>query len=167
MEYKFATPNGYIYHVKVPNKEVAITCVQKHAGSKIATTKEEMDLTRKANAEAHFLLDEWDYVIRRCVSAGWTEDGTTGERKIWKLVTNVGNVYPTMARYGWTASEDHEKIADLREEGYTIAKIAEILKLTRGWVITNTPYTKGSYVIGEKSENALKIQKCRGNKKEK
>lgn len=68
---------------------------------------------------------------------------------------------------GTYASPLSEKIADLREEGYTIAEIAEILKLTKGWVITNTPYTKGSYVIGEKTENALKIQKSRNNKKEK
>lgn len=58
-----------------------------------------------------------------------------------------------------------DKIAELQESGYSLAEIAEYLHKTKSWIICNTPYTKGSYVLTPKSKNAVKIQKSREKKK--
>lgn len=57
------------------------------------------------------------------------------------------------------------RIADLSKSGMTVDEIAEKLNIARSWVISNMPYTKGSYAVGEKTENAIQIAKCRENKK--
>lgn len=51
---------------------------------------------------------------------------------------------------GMYTSPLSEKITDLREEGYTIAEIAEILKLTKGWVIPIHPIQKGVTLLAKK-----------------
>lgn len=56
-------------------------------------------------------------------------------------------------------------IADLINSGVTADEIAEKLNVTKSCIISNMPYTKGSYVVGEKSKNAMQIARCRENKK--
>lgn len=57
------------------------------------------------------------------------------------------------------------RIADFSKSGMTVDEIAEKLNIARSWVISNMPYTKGSYAVGEKTKNAIQIAKCRENKK--
>lgn len=72
------------------------------------------------------------------------------------LITN--GIYP---------SERAKEVARLRLTGMTVPEISEYLKITEKIVLSNLPYTKGSYATGPKSENAEKIAKCRANKKAK
>lgn len=49
--------------------------------------------------------------------------------------------------------------------GTPVDDIAEELKISPKAVRCHLPYTKGSYCVGEKSQNAIRISKCRTNKK--
>ena len=54
-----------------------------------------------------------------------------------------------------------DAIHAMLDRGMTIQEIAEKLKINRKTVESYTPYSKGSYSIGEKSINAQRIRKSR------
>lgn len=60
-----------------------------------------------------------------------------------------------------------EEIAKLFDEGYTRAEIAEKLKITEKSLKRYLPYDRHSYVVGEKTKNAMRIRQYRERKKEK
>ena len=47
------------------------------------------------------------------------------------------------------------------ENGMTVQQVAKELGISEKKAATLKPYTRGSYSIGEKSVNALRIRKCR------
>lgn len=69
------------------------------------------------------------------------------------LITH--GIYPT---------ERCKEIARMLTLNYTVDEIATTLKITPKAVGNHLPYTKGSYTVGTKSENAQRIAKCRSNK---
>lgn len=59
-----------------------------------------------------------------------------------------------------------EQIAALREEeGVSSVEICDRLKISRSTLDKYTPYTKGAYSFGAKTENAKRIAMCRERKK--
>lgn len=57
-----------------------------------------------------------------------------------------------------------EQVEEMASDGKSIDEIAQALHVTRAWVISSTPYTRGSYRIGDKTVNARRIAKCRERK---
>lgn len=68
---------------------------------------------------------------------------------------------------GLYLSERSKEVARLRLMGFTIEEIAEYLHISENAVQTHLPYTKGSYITKEKTENAIKIAASRAKKKAK
>ena len=64
-------------------------------------------------------------------------------------------------------SERAENVTALFQRGKTVKEIAEELQISRTTVFCYIPYEKGSYVLGDKSNNAIRIQKWRQRKKAK
>ena len=48
-----------------------------------------------------------------------------------------------------------------------VSDIAEFLKISEDTVRSNLPYTKCGYATGQKSKNAVRVDRCRNNKKAK
>lgn len=94
------------------------------------------------------------YKVNRESIRGTAEDLGISRGTVRKILITEGVYVPPMA----------EQINDLKAGGKTVAEIAEIMGMSRSAVATYLPYTKGSYAVGEKSENALKIRKTRENK---
>lgn len=63
--------------------------------------------------------------------------------------------------YGIYPTERSREIARMLTLNYSIEEIATALQITPKAVGNYLPYTKGSYTIGTKSENAQRIAKCR------
>lgn len=57
------------------------------------------------------------------------------------------------------------KIAKMREGGKSIGEISESLGITRNAVLSYTPYDRGMQNAEYPTVNALRIRKCRRNKK--
>lgn len=57
------------------------------------------------------------------------------------------------------------KIAKMRGDGKSIEEIAESLGITRNAVLSYTPYDRGMKNAEYPTVNALRIRKCRQNKK--
>lgn len=55
-------------------------------------------------------------------------------------------------------------VDELLRAGYTVQEAAKELGIGVNAVLANMPHTKGSYAIGEKTENAKRIEKCRNKK---
>ena len=72
------------------------------------------------------------------------------------LITN--GIYP---------SKRAQQIANLNDLGLNVSDIAEFLKISEDTVRSNLPYTKGEYATGQKSKNAVRVARCRTNKKAK
>lgn len=70
------------------------------------------------------------------------------------LITN--GIYP---------GEKGREIARLLTLDYTPQEIADHLKISLKTVVNHMPYTRGSYAIGQKSENAKRIARCRSKEK--
>lgn len=68
---------------------------------------------------------------------------------------------------GLYLSERNKEVARLRLMGFTIEEIAEYLHISEKAVKNHLPYTKGSYVTKDKTENAIKIAASRAKKKAK
>lgn len=57
------------------------------------------------------------------------------------------------------------QIWELAAQGYSYEDIAKILGLSRATVFGYLPYTRGPTSCGERSENALRIERCRRKKR--
>ena len=77
------------------------------------------------------------------------------EQTIKKILISNG-IYP---------SERSREVTRLRLAGLTIPEIAQYLGISEKAVRMNMPYTKCSYAVGQKSQNAKCIAKCRAAKK--
>ena len=60
-----------------------------------------------------------------------------------------------------------QQIANLNDLGMNVSDIAEFLKISEDTVHSHLPYTKGGYATGQKSKNAVRVARCRTNKKAK
>ena len=60
-----------------------------------------------------------------------------------------------------------QQIANLNDLGMNVSDIAEFLKISKDTVRSNLPYTKGRYATGQKSKNAVRVARCRNNKRAK
>lgn len=56
------------------------------------------------------------------------------------------------------------KICELAAQGHSYSDIAKALGLSRATVLGYLPYIYGPTSCGERSENALRIERCRGKK---
>lgn len=66
---------------------------------------------------------------------------------------------------GHYTNDRKEEIDQLMGEGFSVPEIAAKLHVVKNTVRTYLPYTKGSYIGPEKSENAMRIRKCREKKR--
>lgn len=57
------------------------------------------------------------------------------------------------------------QIAKLAAQGYTREEIAKILHISQSCIINYWPYSRGTRSCGERSENALRIERCRRKKR--
>ena len=64
-------------------------------------------------------------------------------------------------------SKRAQQIANLNDLGLNVSDIAEFLKISEDTVRSHLPYTKGGYATGQKSKNAVRVARCRTNKKAK
>lgn len=64
-------------------------------------------------------------------------------------------------------SKRAKQIAILNNLGMNVSEIAEFLKISEDTVRSNLPYTKGGYATGQKSKNAVRVARCRNNKRAK
>lgn len=64
-------------------------------------------------------------------------------------------------------SSRQETVEELLTNGKSVTQIADMLGVTEKTVKQYIPYTRHSYAVGEKSENAKRIEKCRKNKQTK
>ena len=64
-------------------------------------------------------------------------------------------------------SKRAQQIANLNDLGLNVSHIAEFLKISEDTVRSHLPYTKGGYATGQKSKNAVRVARCRTNKKAK
>ena len=58
------------------------------------------------------------------------------------------------------------QIMELYEQGMSPDEICAELSLARSCVFSYLPYTRGTYLFGLRSINALRIEKCRRKKRE-
>ena len=72
------------------------------------------------------------------------------------LITN--GIYP---------SKRAQQISNLNGLGMTVSDIAEFLKISKDTVRSNLSYTKGGYATDQKSKNAVRVARCRNNKRAK
>lgn len=58
------------------------------------------------------------------------------------------------------------RIRELYAVGMPVKDIASLLETKPGWICSNMPYTKGTYLTPDaaKSQNAIRIRKCRAKK---
>ena len=77
-----------------------------------------------------------------------------------------GVVYRVLITNGIIPPGKAEIVAKLTEQGYTRAEIAKELGITEKTLKTFLPYDRHSYVVGDKTWNAVKIRRCRERKKE-
>ena len=59
-----------------------------------------------------------------------------------------------------------ELIREKQAQGQSVDSIAEELGVTRTWIVANTPYSRGAYSVGPRSDNALYIAERRKRRKE-
>lgn len=64
-------------------------------------------------------------------------------------------------------SKRAHQIANLNDLGINVSDIAEFLKISKDTVRSNLSYTKSGYATGQKSKNAVRVARCRNNKKAK
>lgn len=88
-----------------------------------------------------------------------------------KKVARAYNIAPSTVRKiliteSVYASNMSRTVCELCAEGKTIDEIASILNIRVKTVWCYIPYTKGSYVLGQKSVNAMRISKYRAKKRE-
>lgn len=76
-------------------------------------------------------------------------------------------VRKTLITAGLHTSDLIEQIKELSESGKSINEIATLLKRSVSCIYANTPYSKGTYLDEEKSDNAMRVKKCRANAKTK
>lgn len=87
---------------------------------------------------------------------------TAREAKVsWQVVCRV------LITNGIIPPGKAEAVAELAEKGYSRAEIAKELGVKEKSLKTFLPYDRHSYVVGDKTWNAVKIRKCRKRKKEK
>ena len=67
---------------------------------------------------------------------------------------------------GIAPSERAEEAMRLYDQGMTVSQVAVALGVSEKRAASLQPYRRGSYAVGEKSENARRIVKCRSKKKE-
>lgn len=83
---------------------------------------------------------------------------------------NTGLSEHTVRRLLYTEDEytspRANQIAKLTVQGYTRKEIAEILRISQSCVINYSVYSRGPTSCGERSENALRIERCRREKRE-
>lgn len=82
-----------------------------------------------------------------------------------KLKISAKSVKKILVSNGIYPGERAGQIAYLLQEGVPVPEIAKRLKISEKTVASNMPYTKGSYKIGQKTENAIKIASHRERKK--
>lgn len=83
-----------------------------------------------------------------------------------RMKVSYGVVYRVLITNGVIPPGKAEIVAKLTEQGYTRAEIAKELKITEKSLKTFLPYDRHSYVVGDKTWNAVKIRRCRERKKE-
>ena len=64
-------------------------------------------------------------------------------------------------------SKRAQPIANLNDLGLNVSDIADFLKISKDTIRSNLPYTKGGYATGQKSKNAVRVARCRNNKRAK
>lgn len=85
---------------------------------------------------------------------------TARETKVsWQVV------YRVLITNGIIPLGKAEVVAELTAKGYSRAQIARELGITEKTLKTYMPYERHSYVVGEKTRNAIKVRKCREKKK--
>lgn len=82
-----------------------------------------------------------------------------------KLKISAKSVKKILVSNGIYPGERAGQIAYLLQEGVPVPEIAKRLKISEKTVASNMPYTKGSYKIGQKTENAINIANHRERKK--
>ena len=63
-----------------------------------------------------------------------------------------------------TAGAIRTEEADLLREGFSVAEIAQVQRVSPSIVCRDTPYIKGVYNAKEPTVNALRIRACRAKK---
>ena len=83
---------------------------------------------------------------------------------------NTGLSEHTVRRLLYTKGEytspRANQIAKLTAQGYTRKEIAKILRISQSCVINYSAYSRGPTSCGERSKNALCIERCRRKKRE-
>ena len=77
-----------------------------------------------------------------------------------------GLIRKTLVTAGLYTSPRAEEVQALAAQGLREADIAEQLGISKGIINTYLPYSKGTYLNEEKTENAQRIRACRARKKE-
>lgn len=57
-----------------------------------------------------------------------------------------------------------QSISELCKLGYSLQEISKITKVSKKAVLANVPYSKGRYRVEPRTENAIRIEKCRKKK---
>lgn len=65
---------------------------------------------------------------------------------------------------GILVTDRTKQIMDLYRKGMSVQEIAAHLKCSENTVHTHIPYTRCTYTIGQKTQNAIKIQEWRKSK---
>lgn len=91
----------------------------------------------------------------------------TGSIKAAAAATGLSHqtVRRILIEAGEFTSPRAERIAGLHEQGLSLDEICAELSLSRSCVGGYIPYTRGCQAVGPRSENALRIEKCRRKKK--
>lgn len=92
----------------------------------------------------------------------------TGSIRATSASSGIGHqaVRRVLIEAGEFASPRAEQIMELYEQGVSPDEICAKLSLTRSCVFSYLPYTRGTYLFGPRSINALRIEECRRKKAE-
>lgn len=92
----------------------------------------------------------------------------TGSIRATSASSGIGHlaVRRVLIEAGEFTSPRAEQIMGLYEQGMSPDEICAELSLARSCVFSYLPYTRGTYLFGPRSINALRIEKCRRKKRE-
>lgn len=80
---------------------------------------------------------------------------------------SAGNARKILVTCGAYDSPLYRRVTELREDGKNVAEIAQTLNRSEQCVISYVPYTRGERTGESQTPNAIRIRRCRENKKSK
>ena len=83
-----------------------------------------------------------------------------------KLEISQTVVRKTLITHGIIHGERTKEVQRHLLRGMTIGEIARLMKISEEAVVSHMPYTRGSYVLGGKTKNALEIKAWRDTKRQ-